>query len=134
MARLWNFLLLVIIKRITLLSRFKLYFHSYASLIFWLLYNTNKVLTAIELLFDWNFFPYFLCEKKSIPFQLYWSIKEIILDILYGSLAIFLLIQLLQHIENIIIIFWIYCCSLIFNHLGESIYDPPRVKPILWHL
>ena len=46
------------------------------------------MLRAIDSLFDSNIFQSLLVDGKSISFQLYWSIKGLILDTLWGSLLI----------------------------------------------
>ena len=46
------------------------------------------MLRAIDSLFDSNFFQSLPVDGKSMSFQLYWSIKGLILDTLWGSLLI----------------------------------------------
>ena len=99
------FLPSVIINKITWFSRLKLYFDLYASLISSVLYGTNKILRAIDL-FDSNFFQSFsYFSGKFIPFQSYWSIKGLRLDILSGWFLICLWL-------NAAIV--AYCCFFIF--------------------
>ena len=51
--------------------------------------GTNKILRAIDLLYDSKFFQSFGgCDGKSISFQLYWLIKGLRLDIFSGWLLI----------------------------------------------
>ena len=50
--------------------------------------GTNKILRAIASLFCSNFFQPFECDGKSISFQLYWLIKGLIFDILWGIFAL----------------------------------------------
>ena len=95
------FFTLVIINKITWFSHWKVCFDLYASLIFLVLCGTNKILRAIVLLFCSNFFQSFECDGKSISFQLYWSIKGLIFDILWGFFQCFDdLMQQLKHTEN----------------------------------
>ena len=48
----------------------------------------NKILRAIDLLFDSNFFQSFLRDGKFVSFQLYWIIiKGLIFYIFCGSFA-----------------------------------------------
>ena len=84
-----NFLPSAIINKIIWFLHLKLCFDLYASLIFSVLYDTNKILRAIVLLFNSKFFQSFCSDGKSISFQLYWSIKGLILDILWGSFLMF---------------------------------------------
>ena len=56
----------------------------FACLIFWLSYNVNKILMAIDLLSDWNFVQSFLSDRKLISFHLYWLIKGLTFVILSG--------------------------------------------------
>ena len=87
----------------TWFSRLKLHFELRAVFIFLVLYGTNKILRAIDLLFNSKFLQYFCCfGGKSISFELYWSIKGLISDILWGSFLLFFynLMQRLKHIEN----------------------------------
>ena len=73
----------------------------YACLTSSVLWGTDKVLRAIDLLFDSNFFQSFLFGGKFIYFQLYWSIKGYIFVILSGLLWFFdNLMQQLKHIES----------------------------------
>ena len=95
---------------------------------FSVLYGANKILRAIVLLFCSNFFQSFECDGNSIPFQLYWSIKGLIFDILWGSFLILLwfnasVTAYLKH--SLSLFFGFNIASLCFIQLGESIYDPP---------
>ena len=76
----------------------------YASLIFSVLYGTNKILRAIVLLFNSNFYQSFGCNGNTISFQSYWLIKGLISDILSGLFLFFVffhyLMQWLNHIES----------------------------------
>ena len=84
-----HFLPSLIIRRITWFSHLKLCFDLYTSLIFSVLYGTNKTLRAIDLLFSSKFFHSFEFDGKSISIQLYWSTKCLIFDILCGSFLMF---------------------------------------------
>ena len=88
----------------------------YACLICLILYSTNKILRAIVLLFYLNFFQSFKCDGNSIPFQLYWSIKGLIFDILWGSFLILSWFNatVIAYLKHSLPIFWIYCCFLLF--------------------
>ena len=96
--------------------------------------GTYKILSAI-LLFNSNFFQSLLVDGKSISFQLYCSMKGLILDILSGYILFFYqdLMLKLQHIENIYNHYFLdlLLISYFFYHFGESIYDPPLIKLIL---
>ena len=66
-----------------------IFFDLYASLISLVLYDTNKTLRAIVLLFCSNFFQSFECDGKSITFHCYWLIKGLIFDILWALFSMF---------------------------------------------
>ena len=86
------FLPSVIINKITWFLRLKLCFDMYAGLICLVLCGTNKILRTIVLLFFSKFFHFFLpfeCDVKSFSFQLYWSMKGLICEILWGLFTIF---------------------------------------------
>ena len=83
------FLPSVIINKITWFSCLVLYFDTYACLVFSVLWGTYKILRAIDLLFNSNFFQSFWCDGKLISFQLYWSIKSLIFYRLWESFSMF---------------------------------------------
>ena len=128
----------LIIKRITLFSRFSLHFDLYTCLTFLVLWGAYNILRAIVFFcFFSNFFQSFLTDGKYISFQLYCSIKGLIFDILWGSFLIY------SWFNASVIANWKYLPSLFlgfivaflfFSHSVESIYDPPLFRLILWSL
>ena len=121
------FLPSVIINKITWLLRLKLCFDLNASLIFSVLYGTNKISRAIDLLFDSNFFQCSLCDGKFIPFQLYWLIKGLSSVVLSGWFLISLWFNHHYFLDLLLLFYF-------FNHSGESTYDPPLFRLILLSL
>ena len=61
----------------------------YACLISLLYYDAYKILRAIVSLFISKLLQSSLCDGKPIYWQLYWSIKSLIFDILCRSFTIF---------------------------------------------
>ena len=76
-------------KGIIWFSRSVLYFDTYACFIPSVLYGAYKIIRAIDLLFNSHLFQSFWCDGKLIFFQLYWSIKGLIFDILCGLFLMF---------------------------------------------
>ena len=119
--------------RVAWFSGLKLCFDLYASLIFPVLCCTNKILSywAIVLLFCSNIFKSFECDGKSISLQLYWSIKGLIFDILWVLFSMFWWFNqtVKAYWKQLLLFFRLIVAFLFFNHLGESMYDLPLVKP-----
>ena len=116
-------MLSVIINKITWFSRLNLYFDLYASLMFSVLYGTNKILREIDLLFNSNFFQPLRSDGKSISFQLYWLINGLIFNNFCGSFLTF------WQFNGMVKVYWKQLLSLFirfivdflfFSHLGES--------------
>ena len=82
------FLLSVIIKRIPWFSHLNVYSDLHACLITSVLWGTSRILRVIDLFSNLKFFESFLCDGKFISFQLYWSTKGLIFDILCGFFLI----------------------------------------------
>ena len=98
----------------------------YASIIFPVLCGTNKILREVVLLFYSNFFQSFECDGKYISFQLYWSMKGLIFDILWRLFFNVLMKAYWKQLSSLF--FGFIVAFLFFNHLGQSIYDPPLFK------
>ena len=109
----------------------------YARAISSVLYGTNKILRGIDLSFDSNFSKsFFSFDGKFIPFQSYWSIKGLRLDILSGWFLTCLWFNaaIVAYWKQLSSLFLGYIVAfLFFNHFGESIYyDPVLFRLILW--
>ena len=88
----------------------------------------------MDLLFDSTLFSLFLCDGKFISFHLYWLIKCLIFDILFGLPLICLWLNVTataywKHLQSLF--FGFIVAFLFFNHSGESTYDPPQLRRVL---
>ena len=110
----------------------------YASLISSVLYGTNKILRAIVLLSNSNFFQSFCgCNGRSISFQLYWLIRGLIFDILCGSFWTFWKLNAMAKAywkQLLSLFFGFILAFLFFSHFRESIYEHPLPGFILLSL
>ena len=96
--------------------------------------GTYKILRAIVLIFCSNFFHSFIPAEKSMPFQLYWSIKGLIFDILSGWFSIFWWFNatVIAYWKHLLSLFLGFIVALLFNiHSGDFIYDFPLFRFIL---
>ena len=96
-----------------------------------------NIFTEIVRLFFSNFFHSFFPEEKFISFQLYLPIKDLIFDILFECILISLwfnasIAAYWKHLSSLF--FGFIISFLFFIQTGESIYDPPRFRFILWDL
>ena len=95
------------------------------------------MLRAIDLLFFSNSLQSFLFDGKFIYFQLYWSIKVLMFDIISGWLLLCSWFNATataywKHLSSLFLGFIV--AFLFSNHLGEFVYDPPLFRLILWSL
>ena len=104
----------------------------YAILTSSVLYGTNKILRAVVLLFYSNFFQSSECDGKPNYLQLYWSIKGLIFDILWGLFLMFwwFIATAKAYWKQLSLFSGFIVAFLFFKNLGESMYDPPLFKPI----
>ena len=115
-------LLSVIINKTTWFLRLRLYFDLYTRFIVFVLGGTYKILRATSLLFSSNFFQSFIPGEKSIPFQLYLSIKALNFDILSGwfSVSWWFNATVIEYWKHLLSLFLGFIVALLFNiHSGS---------------
>ena len=82
---------------------------------------------------------YYFCFKFYVIIFFLWKINSVLTPFVFKRIKdffqfLYIQAQLWQHIENVYYHHFSYLLLHSFKQSGESMYEPPRLKFILWHL